>query len=355
MSRPAAAFAIPGDLDTLTGGYIYERRLLDGLRALGHEVAHLELAASFPDPSPAEMAHGIAAMAGIAPDRPLIVDGLVFGAAEGLERVRAPVLAMIHHPLAYEEGLTETRRAHLYRTERDNVARAAHILVPSAHTRGVLIADYAADPGRITIAPPGVDRPNLPRQPRQPPLILSVGLLHPRKGHDVLLRALATLQDLDWQALIVGRAHDPAHAADLHALCTSLDLDNRVRFPGEVPRAELTELFASAEIFALATRYEGYGMVFAEALTHGLPIVATDGGAVPDTIPKGAGLICPVGDAAAFADALRTLLTDRTVAARIAATSARAGAALPGWGETARIASGVITALAERAGSQTPR
>ena len=97
-----AAFAIPGDIATLTGGYIYERRLLEGLRELGHNVQHLRLPSSFPDPNPAEMAEAIEALAAVDPERPLILDGLAFGAIDtaGLARVKAPVAAMLHHPLA---------------------------------------------------------------------------------------------------------------------------------------------------------------------------------------------------------------------------------------------------------------
>lgn len=79
MNLPPAAFAIPGDINTLTGGYIYERRLLEGLRTLGHDVAHIQLAASFPDPSPEDMADAIAQLCALPEDRPLILDGLVYG------------------------------------------------------------------------------------------------------------------------------------------------------------------------------------------------------------------------------------------------------------------------------------
>jgi glycosyltransferase involved in cell wall biosynthesis len=214
--RPLA-FAIPGDIATLTGGYIYERRLLQGLRAAGHDVHHLELPASFPDPSAADMATAVAALAQVPPDRPLILDGLVFGSIDtgGLGQVRAPVVAMIHHPLALETGLTPDRRDHLFRTERDNLRLALHVVVPSPHTRRILADRYDVPPDAITVLRPGVDRPRLPPAPATPPLILSVGILHPRKCHDILLDALSLLSDLDWQAVIVGNPWDRDHAAAL--------------------------------------------------------------------------------------------------------------------------------------------
>ncbi len=344
--RAAAAFAIPGDIATVTGGYIYERRLLNGLRALGHPVAHLELGEGFPFPSAEEMSDAIAQMTAVDPAHPLIVDGLVFGSVDGLENVPAPLIAMIHHPLALEEGLSAADAQHLYQTERANVALARHILVPSPHTRTILIEDYGANPERITIAPPGVDRPLHAPAPSDPPLILSVGILHPRKGHDVLLDALADIRALDWRAVIVGREHDPDHAASLRRQCTEHGLDDRVEITGQISAPALEKLYRSATLFALATRYEGYGMVFAEALAHGLPIVATQGGAVPQTVPTGAGRLVRVGDAPAFASALRALLADPETRATLRTGAEEAGQALPIWKDTAEIASRVLQGAA---------
>lgn len=344
--RAPAAFAIPGELTTRTGGYIYERRLLEGLRTRGHDMAYQRLPDSFPAPTQADMAQALAMLEAVPPERPLILDGFVFGAGEGLERVRAPIVGMVHHPLALEEGLSAARRAHLRATEAANVARAAHILVPSPHTRQVLVERYGADPALVTIAPPGVDRPTLTRAPEAPPLILSVGILHPRKGHDVLLDALAALTDLDWRAVIVGKSYDAAHAAALAAQVDRLGLGGRVTLAGEVEPDDLEALYSRAALFALATRYEGYGMVFAEALVRGLPVVATRTGAVPDTVPAGTGLLAPPGDARAFAAALRSVLGDRAERTRLTEGAALAGAGLPRWQETAEIAGEVLDRVA---------
>ncbi len=348
MSPRAAAFAIPGDITTLTGGYIYERRLLEGLRAQGRDVAHLALGPSFPDPTPGDMTDAAARLAAIAPDRPLILDGLVFGAIDtgALGEVRAPVVAMIHHPLALESGLEPRRRAHLYRTERDNLALAAHVLVPSPHTAATLQADYGVAPDRITIARPGTDRPAGRRAPTDPPLILSVGIQHPRKGHDILLGALAGLTARDWHCVIVGAPHDAAHSEELARLRETLGLAGRVRIAGRVSAEALSRLYGEASIFALATRYEGHGIVFDEAMAHGLPIVSCRTGAVPDTVAKNAGLLVPPDDAAAFAAALDRLLGDPKLRTDTARAAQAAGAALPGWDDTARVAGLVLDGLA---------
>lgn len=345
MKPRAAAFAIPGDITTLTGGYIYERRLLHGLRDVGHDVQHIELAASFPEPSHQDMVDALDVFSTLDTERALILDGLVFGSIEGLSAVAAPIVAMIHHPLALETGLTPERKAHLFETEHRNLRQAHHVIVPSRHTALILETEYDVAPNRITLALPGTDRHHRQSAPVHPPLILSVGLQHPRKGHDVLLCALAQIVELPWRAVIVGRAHDPSHAAELARMVTDLGLASRVELAGAVPRHTLERLYAQATLFALATRYEGYGIVFDEALSWGLPIVSCRSGAVPDTVPAAAGLLTPPEDPDAFAKALQNLLVDSDLRGSLANASARAGANLPTWEDTARVASGVLNDL----------
>lgn len=344
--RPIA-LAVPGDITRRTGGYIYDRSLIKALRAAGRQVDLIALPPGFPDPSPAEMAAAVAALAALPPDRPVIVDGLALGAMDpdGVAAMRAPLVALCHHPLGLETGLPPERAADLIARETANLARAAHVLVPSAHTGRILAADFGVDPGRITVALPGFAPPDPVRHPATPPLILAVGLIAARKGHDVLIRALAQIADLDWQAVIVGGTVDAAVAAELEALRRSLGLAPRLRMAGEVGAPALRDLYRSATVFALATRYEGYGMVFAEALGHGLPIVATAGGAVAATVPPGAGRLVAVDDVAGLAGALRHVLTDDAARAAMAAAATAAGARLRSWADTAAVVSGVLDGL----------
>ena len=344
--RPAA-FAIPGDIDQMTGGYIYEKSLLLALRAAGRPVAHVELPGSFPDAPPADMARTVAQLAALPPDQPVILDGLVYGAIDtaGLASVAAPLVAMIHHPLGLETGLPPARRSELLQREAANLALAAHVVVPSPHTARILAADFGVDPDRITIAPPGFAAPDPVRTPLDPPLILSVGLIAARKGHDVLIRALSRIADLPWAAQIVGSTHDAAVGAALRAQIAATGLAPRITLRGRIKTADLATLYRQASLFALATRYEGYGMVFGEALLHGLPIVTCRAGAVPETVPPGAGMLVEVDDDRAFAEAMRHLLTDPAARTAMAATSTAAGHALPRWSDTATIMGTVLDRL----------
>ncbi len=347
MTLQKAAFAIPGDYTTLTGGYIYERRLLEGLQAQGRDVAHIVLGGSFPTPSAADMADAAVRLTALSPDRPLILDGLVFGSIDTsiLAAMQAPIVAMIHHPLAHESGLDPGLRTHLLQTERANLTYATHVLVPSPHTAALLISDYSVAPSRITIARPGTDRPARHSGKASPPLILSVGIQHPRKGHDILLRALAQLLHRDWQAVIIGSRYDEEHALELDALHAKLGLVGRVTLAGRVSADELARNYGAASIFALATRYEGYGIVFDEALSYGLPIVSSHTGAVPDTVPASAGLLVSPGNADAFAKAIDRMLTDPKLRDAKALAAARFGAELPTWADTAAVGGAVLDCL----------
>lgn len=352
MKPRPAAFAIPGDLNQPTGGYRYEKCLLDALRAQGRQMRHLQVGASFPDPTPEDMADLIAQLRALEPACPVILDGFLSATIDtrALSRLAVPTIAMVHHPLALETGLDDARRDHLYRIERDNLALVSHVLVPSPHTAGILQDQYGVDATRITISRPGTDRPLLPSVPVDPPLILSVGIQHPRKGHDVLLRSLVNLRSFEWTAVIVGAPYDKAHASELVRLVADLELGDRVKLAGRVSDNALATLYSQASVFALATRYEGYGLVFDEALAAGLPIVSCATGAVPDTVPDDAGLLVPVGDTDGFAAALGVLLRDPAYRKTLAAGAARAGRRLPTWSDTAAIAGAVLDKLSEAAG-----
>jgi len=344
------ALAVPGDLTTLTGGYIYDRRLLHELRKMGHDVTHITLPGSFPQPTVQDMDIAFSQLSSLRPGCPVVIDGLAFGAMDParVEQLRAPIVALIHHPLALENGLNADRAKQLYYSERANLAHAVQVIVPSPHTASLLVSDYGVPEGRIHIARPGTDRPAERSLPVDPPLILSVGIQLPRKGHDVLLRALATITDLNWQAKIVGTPLDATYGQHLEELRQTLGLAERVTLAGQIDRDALSALFGQANLFALATRFEGYGIVFDEALAYGLPIVSCATGAVPDTVPPDAGLLVPADDPEAFADALRQALDNRETHQSLATAARRAGNALPGWHDTAAVAAAALTATKVR-------
>lgn len=333
-------FASPGDPATLTGGYIYNARVIDGLTSQGWDVRRIRLPDAYPFPSASDQATAKNLLFEVGEADVLVIDGLALGAfsPDVLGNLRGKLVALVHHPLADESGLDETQVAELTASETLALRYAKGVIVTSPHTGGALVERFEVARKNITVAIPGVDRPSAVQARKEPPIILSVGSLTARKGHDVLVRALATIVDLDWQANIVGSCErDPEVANDVRNLISNLELQGRVSLSGEFAQSDLAACYGTASVFALATRHEGYGMVFSEAMMHGLPIVTCAAGAVPDTVPASAGILVPVDDEAAFASALRSVLSDRERYQELARGSQAAGDAMPSWADTARI------------------
>jgi glycosyltransferase involved in cell wall biosynthesis len=175
--------------------------------------------------------------------------------------------------------------------------------------------------------------------------LLAVGSIVPRKGYDVLIAALASLRDLRWHLTIVGdRTRDVETAVQLESIVARCLLKERIAFTGAISTGHLAELYADADLFVLASRFEGYGMAFAEAIAHGLPIVGTTAGALVETVPANAGILVEPDDVPALSDALRRLITD-PVLRDVLATGARSSATtLPTWRQSAELFSQVLAA-----------
>jgi glycosyltransferase involved in cell wall biosynthesis len=332
------ALLVPGPFDTVSGGYNYDRRLAEGLRALGHDVQLVELAGHHPLPDAEAGAAARAALAAVPATTRLIIDGLGLPAfaplADTLAERRA--VALIHHPTALEHGAPTADRAALRDIETALFPRLARLIATSPLTARRLAEDFAVDPARIGVVEPGTDPAPRAQGSGGPGVaILSVAALTPRKGHDVLMQCLARLPDIDWTLTIAGPARDAVHAHGLRALAEELGIAQRVSFAGEVTAEALEALYDRTDVFALATWWEGYGMAAAEALARGLPIAITAGGAIAEIVPIEAGIISPPGDLVSFTKALRRLLFDSEMRADMAEAAWQAGQRLPRWADRA--------------------
>jgi glycosyltransferase involved in cell wall biosynthesis len=329
---------VPGPLDQRSGGYIYDRRIVEGLLALGWEVEVHELAGAFPDVDEVARRTAAAVLAAIAPPGLCVIDGLALPAFTGLEeRLPQPWVALVHHPLALETGLAPAAAQALAEIERRLLSGAARVIVTSAGTRRDLAA-YDLDDRRIGVVLPGTDPAPLAKGSGGPCLaLLCVASLTPRKGHLVLLEALHELAGLDWRLICVGSgARDPGCAQEIALARDRLGLRARVELVGERAEAEIGPYYDQADLFVLASYHEGYGMALAEALARGLPVISTTAGAIPGTVPDDAGLLVAPGDPRALAVALRRVMTDPALRAGLIAGARAARARLPAWDDAAR-------------------
>jgi glycosyltransferase involved in cell wall biosynthesis len=334
-------FIVPEGIDDParpSGGNAYDRRVCRGLADAGWTVQVHEVPGSWPWPDASSDAALAAALSRI-PDRALVlVDGLVASPAPGLlvpEARRVRLVALVHMPLGEGttvEGVRERERAVL--------SAAAAVVTTSAWARRVLLQLYSLPGGRVRVAEPGVDAAELAPGTPTAGALLSVAAVTPGKGHDVLLDALATLTDLQWQCLCVGSLErDPIFVERLCRHVVAGELDNRVRFSGPQSGAELAASYNAADVLVLPSRAETFGMVVVEALARGLPVVAADVGGVPEALGHGAdgvrpGLLVPPDDAAALGDALRAWLEDIDLRRRLRRAARERRRSLADWSLT---------------------
>ncbi len=309
----------PEPSETVSGGYVYDRRMVDEWRRAGRTIEVVE-------PTPESC---------LPDDGLVLIDGLALPAFDGMAaELSSPRIAgLIHHPVSMETGLDDAERARLAMIERRLLPALGRVVVTSETTAQTLVTDFAVARDRIAVITPGTDAvPRAAGSGVPTCRILSVGTLIPRKGHDVLLRALSKLFDLDWHLTIAGSPdRDPACARQLVELAGTLQITHRVTFAGEVVGPALEALWHGADLFALATHYEGYGMAVAEALAHGLPVAVMQGGAAAVLVPAEGGVTCEPGDFVGLSKAMRRLIFSAELRRVMGEAAWQAGRALPSW------------------------
>jgi glycosyltransferase involved in cell wall biosynthesis len=336
----AVHFIVPEGIDDParpSGGNTYDRRVREGLAALGwtvHEHAVRDAAA---------LARAVERV----PDGALVlVDGLVASPAPDVlvpqaRRLRQVVL--VHMPLGDA-------------AERDVLAATAAVVTPSAWARRRLLELYGLPADRVHVAEPGVDTARHAPGTVAGDALLCVAALTPGKGHDVLLDGLATATDLTWRCACVGSlVRNPAFADRVRRRARDSGLGDRVRFPGPLTGPELDRAYAAADLLVLPSRAETYGMVVTEALARGLPVLAADVGGVTEALGRAAdgtrpGLLVVPGDPATLGAALRRWLGEAQLRERLRRAARERRASLRGWPATTADVAAVLQAVAARAG-----
>jgi glycosyltransferase involved in cell wall biosynthesis len=325
-------FIVPEGIDDLarpSGGNAYDRRVCQGLAAAGwtlhvHEVA-----------GPASLAEALSRI----PDRELVlVDGLVASPAPEVlvpEARRVRLVALVHMPLG--AGTADPR---IREREGAVLSAAASVVTTSAWARQALLQLYSLPGDHVEVAEPGVDAAELAPGTATAGALLSVAAVIPGKGHDVLLDALAPLMGLRWQCLCVGSLErDPMFVERLRRRVAAGAMDDRVCFSGPQAGAELAGSYGAADVLLLPSRAETYGMVVAEALARGLPVIAAHVGGVSEALGHGAGgvrpgLLVPPDDPAALGDALQSWLEDANLRRRLRRAARERRESLAEWSTT---------------------
>lgn len=333
-------FLVPGALTQLTGGYIYDRHIVSGLKRIGHRlvVKHItrrdaaRVLASIPDGAV------------------VIVDGLAGGVLPGeieREAARLRFVALVHHPLAHETGLSKADARRLWRSERRTLQCARHVVVTSPGTAKLLVREYGIGATRIACIEPGTHRVAVARGTGGNSL-LCVATLTPRKGHVTLVRALARLKHLDWHLTCLGSLdRDLRTVKRVRAEIRKAGLGRRVTLAGETAsRRQLERHYARADVFVLPTEYEGYGMAVAEAIASGLPVISTPTGAIPALVGTEAGILVPPGNVAALAAALERVLVDRNARKTFRSGALRRRRRLQTWPQAVRKMAAVVRKVA---------
>ncbi|VTU34037.1 glycosyltransferase family 4 protein [Variovorax sp. PBL-E5] len=338
------SFLVPGELGTRTGGYSYDRRIIEGLRALRWQVDVHSLGEGYPMPGTDAIAQTKRVVEALPDHSCVVVDGLAFGAmAEMAQRhaQRLRWIALVHHPLALETGLSAAQKRALFDSEKRALATARCVIVTSPSTARAL-AGFDVPASHIVVAEPGTDPAPLATGSGADDALslLCVASVTPRKGHRLLVEALAGLKDRRWTLRCAGSlTMDAACAREVDAAIERHGLRGRVVLHGELDEAGLQPLYAGSDLFVLPSFHEGYGMALAEALARGIPVLGTTAGAIPDTVPADAGVLVAPGDAAALRAALQRLLDDPASRARLAEGAWTARLRLPTWaGSAMRVA-----------------
>jgi glycosyltransferase involved in cell wall biosynthesis len=330
-----------GDPDTLTGGYLYHRRMQELASANG---ARLELVSLPARPFPLPALAGRRALRVIAEQRAdvLVVDSIAAAfLAPWVRSLAVPMVGSLHQPPG---GIDHRlpRRTLQAALDRATYRRAAQLVVASDLLAGQLAVEGFAD--RLTVVPPGRDvappPDGAPRDLRHGATIalLCVGNWVPRKGILDLLEAVARLPPGAVRLHLAGDEQaDPAYAARVRHRLAGTDLAGRVVRHGPVARGEVARLYRDADVFVLPSVREPYGTVYGEAMAAGLPVVGWRAGNLPHLARHGReGMLVDIGDLDALAAALSRLAQDGSLRGRLGEAARRRAAGFPTWEESAR-------------------
>ena len=344
-------FVIYGSLQQISGGYLYDRKVIEYLEGQGVEVDCLQLPACpyllcplqslYPPLRRLFRVHHPGGYDCIVIDE--LTHPSVFLPVCRRVRPGPPVVVLLHH-LKIQERVGPVIRI-IARCMERRLLRSCQAVIVTSNTTRQTVHDLIGSKTEVYVCPPGSDTliQNLPGEGPgggkaaavggRPARLLVTGNIIPRKGHDLLIRMLADLVDLRWELRIVGAVADRRYKRRVDRLVRRCGLEDRIIYTGALSGQALLRQYEEADIFVFPSRYEGFGISLAEAIRAGVPFVAFASGAVPE-VSGGEGLLVPPGNLGIFRHHLRRLIADLEFREQAAALSCSLAAQLPTWKRT---------------------
>jgi glycosyltransferase involved in cell wall biosynthesis len=356
-----AGLVIYGSLDTLSGGYLYDRKLVEFLRCAGDRVEIVSRPwRDYSHHLSDNFSSGLRRQLQNLQVDVLLQDELNHPSLFRINRrmrgrIAFPILSIVHHLRSSEEH--PAWLLPLYRRVEREYLRSVDGFIYNSQTTRKAVEDLAGGGHPAVVAQPAGDRldpriedAEIAARARQPgPLkILFLGNLIPRKGLHNLLEALSMLPKEHWRLTAAGSlAMDPAYTRKMHNLVRASGLADRVTFSGPLEEEALIDVLREHQVMAVPSSYEGFGIAYLEGMGSGLPAVATTAGGAAEIITDGQdGFLVPPGDPQALAECLGKLAQDRGRLQRMSLAARARYLAHPTWEQTgARIRQFLVDTL----------
>ena len=342
-----------GSLQSQSGGFRYDRRLVAELRDAGDSVEVVELPwQTYPRGLLDNLSPAFANRLDVDVDV-MLQDELAHPSlALTNRRLSYPVVSIVHHLRSSERRHLSPLYRAVERRYLDTVAGA----VCNSHATRETVTDLARlSPVETVVAPPAGDHFDpavsaraIADRARDGPLrVVFAGNLTPRKGLLALVEALARV-DADWELTVVGRAVDGSYVRTVRETLRAAGIEDSVAMVGELPDEALAGILGESHVLAVPSRYEGFGLVYLEAMGFGLPVIAAVAGGASDLVTPGeTGFLVDPAEPDALASALERVATDRDLLAEMGLAARRRYERHPDWAETADRVRSFLTTVVE--------
>ncbi|HDY88968.1 MAG TPA: glycosyltransferase [bacterium] len=334
-------FIVPGDINTLTGGYIYDKKIINGLTAIGCEVILHQLAGDFPCPDEKSIEECRHLLRALPVNGIVVIDGLVAGVIDGIIKEnckRLRIISLVHLPLSITPWDEQKINRKFFQSERSSLRCSEAVVVSSEFSKTVLLqAEYDIEEEKIYVIEPGLD--NIPRKksyPELPRRLLCAANVIKRKGHLDLLEALAQLKEIDWKLICCGSLEQEiSYVQNFRGKIKDYDMEERVILKGAISGKDLESEFLNADLFVFPSRFETYGMALTEAAGYGLPVVTSVDAATNRALPGSATIFYQPDNNAELRKTLFDLMTNAENYLKLCMSAKRQTPAAPSWNQSA--------------------